>query len=238
MTVTRKGQIDEVLDACYPSLQDGTAAFAASVVDKLLQLKVKFPLLEYAACCVSEKLPADQHLPFCDAIAAAQTEGGNVVLGIMLQRRLAAHREEAWTKAAEYIAAGEEWYVSDLIGERVFGYSLRYEPAPTLKAFHQLKQHDSFWVVRSLGAGSHWAIKKGLEAKHVTKVFAFLLSLSNAKEHQVKTGIGWAAKTTAKFHPSIIAQNEEALAATSVGNWFRKKVAIGLERHQHFQGNP
>ena len=55
---------------------------------------------------------------------------------------------------------------------------------------------------------------------------------------EIRQGIGWAAKTTARFHPDIIANfNNEIQDSSAVANWFRKKIEIGLNRNKHAQRN-
>ena len=156
-------------------------------------------------------------------------------MGKMLQLRLDEHYTESLQKAAAYIAEGQAWYVSDLIGERVFGVALLSFPKKSLKALYKLSDHPSHWVLRSLGAGSHYAVKKGLEKEWVEKLFQFLLSLASHKNREVRRGIGWAAKTTGRFHPEIIKRfKEEIQDAAKVDNWFRSKVKMGLERNAYY----
>ncbi|PHN08120.1 DNA alkylation repair protein [Flavilitoribacter nigricans] len=237
--ITRKGEILAALEkVCAAYREQGPAEAVACCETEMLQHKVKFPLLETFTRGLYECLPETEQLAFCDRIAALRTIGGNVLLGIMLQERLTAHFLPSFGKAAEYIAAGEQWYVCDIIGERVFGYALLHQPERTLPELERLARHPSFWVVRSLGAGSHYAIKKGLEKTAVRRVFALLLSLCNTRNKEVRQGVGWAAKTTARFHPDIIAENRLRIQnEDQVPGWFRTKIKIGLARHQHAQGD-
>ena len=72
-------------------------------------------------------------------------------------------------------------------------------------------------------------------------VFASLIVVGckdNSKEKEVRQGIGWAAKTTAKFHPDIIQQYQSEIHnQEKVANWFRRKIQIGLERHEYAKRN-
>ncbi|MBI3135159.1 MAG: DNA alkylation repair protein [Bacteroidetes bacterium] len=192
---------------------------------------MKFPLLEYGACRLYETIPEKEQLSICDQIAERNTLGGNVILGIILQKRLENHFAESFEKAATYIEHGAEWYVTDIIGERVFGVALLTHFTKAIPELKKLSHHKSNWVVRSIGPGAHYAIKKGLPEQHVKQLFELLLSLKKTTDFHVKTGIGWAAKTTAKFHPAII--QLFAAEIESAGPWFRTKVRIGLERHAY-----
>lgn len=235
--ITRKTEINEAFERMSEVYrQNGLDAVVAQCEKELLQNKVKFPMLEYAAHLLYPLLPEAEQLAFCDRIASLHTIGGNVLLGILLQERLEDHFLPSFAKAAEYIAAGKQWYVCDIIGERVFGFALLHQPERSLPELKNLAQHPSFWVVRSLGAGSHYAIKKGLEKEQVRKVFALLLSMCNTRNKEVRQGVGWAAKTTAKFHPDIITENRRLIEnQNQVPTWFRTKIKIGLARHQYAQ---
>jgi hypothetical protein len=203
---------------------------------QLLSHKVKFPLLEFCAARFHEEIAASDHISFCDEIAALQTEGGNVILGIMLQKRLHSHFEASFRQAARYIAAGEFWYVSDIIGARVFGFGLLRDAEKSILLLQDFAQSESIWVVRAVGAGAHEAIKKGLKKEAVVGVFQLLLSLGNVTDKEIRAGVGWAAKTTAKFHPDVIEKFQHEIEdKKAIGNWFRRKVTIGLDRYEYGQ---
>lgn len=235
--ITRKPEIKAAFESIAETYRrEGLDASVTRLEETLLQHKVKFPLLEYSAELLYDLLSDTEQLIFCDRVAALQTIGGNVILGIMLQKRLESHFDESFQKAADYIAAGEQWYVCDIIGERVFGFALLHWPEQALPEIRELSGHNSYWVVRSIGAGAHYAIKKGLDKHSVGQVFELLLSMCNTRNKEVRQGVGWAAKTTAKFHPDLIQAKQAAIQNTDkVPVWFRTKIKIGLARHQHAQ---
>ncbi len=237
--ITRKSDIRIRLQECLQTYdEEGLIACCDVTYKTLLSHKVKFPLLEFCGEQFYEHLLEIDHIPFCDHIQSLKTEGGNVILGIMLQKRLDHHYEESIQKTTAYIADADMWYVCDIIGERVWGVSLLQTPEKTMAVIEAKTHHESHWVIRSLGAGIHYAIKKGLPKVYVKMLFDLLLTCANTTNKEIRQGIGWAAKTTAKFHPDIIRFRESELNNTqNVANWFRKKVAIGLERHQHAKGN-
>ncbi|MBL0912017.1 MAG: DNA alkylation repair protein [Bacteroidia bacterium] len=212
---------------------EGMQGLLREVQVRLLEVRVKFPLLEFAARHLARLLPAEEHLPFCKGIAAQGTEGGNVLIGILLQEGLEKRYTGSLQQAAVFIAQGNAWYVCDIIGERVWGVALLRYPEKTLPALQELSRHPSELVARSLGAGIHYAVKKGLPATEVRTVFKLLLSLRGSKNQQVKQGIGWAAKTCARFHPEIITHFRKELEAAETPAWFRKKIQIGLERNSY-----
>ncbi len=237
MVITRKSQIKPILKDCFSIYsEDDIESFITHFDSSILQVRVKFPLLEYCAQDLYSHIPIEQQLLFCRKIGALRREGGNVIIGKIIQLRLDEHLEESLNEAVFHIASGEEWYVSDIIGERVFGVGLLQQPEICISFLNKLKDHPSNWVVRSIGSGTHYAIKKGLSYQHANSMFQILLDLSNTKDYQIKRGIGWAAKTTAKFHPEIIYNSSNQLEGDStIGQWFKTKIKIGLARHSYAQ---
>jgi hypothetical protein len=230
-----KPELTEILSA-YRS--GGLNACTDELNARILQRKVKFPILEYCGEILYSTIPEEEQLVLCDRIEAFKTEGGNVVLGILLRKRLTAHFPESFEKAAEYISKAEVWYVCDIIGERVFGVSLLHEPARTIPEIERLAQHRSNMVVRSLGAGVHYAIKKGLGRDDAGRVFGILLSQARTTDKEIRQGVGWAAKTTAKFYPEIIEEHRSTIDNPQLtSDWFRTKIRIGLNRNRYAQGN-
>jgi len=212
---------------------DGQNAFIAVLHSSILKKKVRFPVLEYAAAWLYDTLPVRQHLSITDQITGLKEIGSYILAGIMLQKMLAKQYDKAIAKAVEYIIAGNKWYVCDIIGERVMGYALLTKPEQTLPVLRRLAKHDDKWIVRSVGVAGHYAIKKGLSKEYVQELFELLLSVSNTTDFHTKKGIGWAAKTTAKFHPDIIAKYKNHID-TSAKQWFKTKVKTGLGRSEKY----
>ena len=238
--LTTKTDVKVQLEKCISGYQSSGVSHCVAIIhERILCKKVRFPLLEYCARELHQVLSYADQLKFCDRIEALQTIGGNVIIGIFLQERLSTHFESSLDQAAEYISRADAWYVCDIIGERVFGHALLYHTDKALPLMKHMAQHSSPWVVRSLGAGFHNAIKWGLEAQYVKQLFRLLLTLANNTNKEIKQGVGWAAKTTAKFHPKIIAYFQEQIQdKQTTGNWFRTKVRIGLERNSALNPKP
>lgn len=234
-TITKKSELIFHLNLCLEVYHtSGLEALANEVKSQLLDYKIRFPLLEYCGQVCFRELPSDQHLPFCTLLQEYKTIGENVITGIILQQRLTIDLNESFMKAVEYLEQAHIWYICDIIGERVFGYGLRHYPEVAFPLIRKIVNHPVNWVRRGLGAGFHYAIKKGLNESYSQEVFKLLLTMATSKDKEIRQGIGWAAKTTAKFHPVIIERFSEQIEdPTEVANWFRRKVAIGLERNRH-----
>jgi 3-methyladenine DNA glycosylase AlkD len=184
---------------------------ADGVNHSLLQKKIRFPLLEFAAGELYKSIPGEKQTEFSDKIMALGTIGGNVLAGILLQMRLKDNFDGSHLKAIEYIIKGDRWYVCDIIGERVIGYSLLNYPEKTIPLLRSYTQHPDKWVVRSIGVATHYAVKKGLKKRCVEEVFNILLACAYTTEFHTKKGIGWGVKTISKFHPEITMAHMEQI---------------------------
>lgn len=231
-TITSKKDVQPALQRLFEKKHRATLAI--EVHDELLTKKIKFPVLEFCAHTLSEYVPEGKQIDFLNKISAYRTIGGNVLIGIMLQNRLKKFFSQSMRKAIEYMMHGDEWYVCDIIGERVMGHALLTMPEKTLIVLKKHAKHKNTWVVRSIGVAGHYAIKNGLKKKYVEELFSLLLSLSSETEFHTKTGIGWAAKTTAKFHPDIIRKFEKRLKHPEIKTWFHTKINIGLSRNYKY----
>lgn len=238
-TITRKSDVIPLLQACIQAYQQQNLSACINAVKiHMLDQKIKFPLLEYCGSELHKTLEPQEHISFCTALQKFNTIGENVLTGIILQKRLDKYLSNSFTQATAYLEQAHVWYICDIIGERVFGYGLRHYPTEAFPQIERLSGHSSHWVRRGLGAGIHYAVKKGLDPGHTEKVFKALLTMANGKGKEVRQGVGWAAKTIAKFHPTLIEKYSTQINDSArVQNWFRRKVEIGLKRNQYAKGS-
>lgn len=204
-------------------------ALAKAVNSEILTQKIKFPALEHCAKLIGQSITPTQTYLFCDELIKPRTIGCWVIVGMLLQQRLESDIETNVNQAAHYIINGNEWYVCDIVGERVMGYALLKYPEKMLPILPQLAAHTDKWIVRTVGVAAHYATKKGLQAHHAEEVFKLLLSLANTTDFHTKKGIGWGAKTIAKRHPQIIEKYKaQIFDNANVKRWFITKVNIGI----------
>ncbi|MFT3911942.1 MAG: DNA alkylation repair protein [Ferruginibacter sp.] len=205
--------------------------FIKQINTALLKKKIRFPILEYATREIIKVIPEKEQICFVDSIISLDEIGGNVIAGIVLQERLAKYAMASINKAVEYIIRGDQWYVCDIIGERVMGYALLTDPGKTIPVLRKFAKHPDKWVVRCIGVATHYATKKGLKKNDAEQMFQLLLTLSYTTEFHTKKGIGWAAKTISKFHPGIIAKYKTTIEQDDkIKQWFKTKIKIGLGR--------
>lgn len=232
---TGKHQISTLLQKPILDSLESTQALTDYLHRHLLLHKVKFPLLEYAATLVEQGLNQKQVYTSCAQIHRLNTIGGNVIIGKMLQLQINHDLNSAFKEAAQFMQEGQLWYVSDIIGERVWGFGLLNQPESSIAQLKEFSLHPSTWVVRGIGAGTHYAVKKGLPQSWSEQAFKLLLTLAQRKEHPIKTGIGWAAKTVARYHPEIVNTYQNLWNdPKQCGRWFTSKIEKGLARNQYY----
>lgn len=204
---------------------------AAQIQRTVLAKKVRFPVLEHISSLLYSTVANKKQIKFLDEIAGLNEVGRSVILGKILQLRLQKYFKESLQKAQEYIIEGDKWYVCDIISERVMGYALLKMPEETLPVLKRFSKQSNHWIVRSVGAATHYAVKKGLTKKDSERSFLILLSCASVHHPDIKKGIGWAAKTVAKFHPDIITKYRNDIDTNpEIKQWFKTKIDIGLSR--------
>lgn len=214
--------------------QEGEDAFIRHIHHHLLKAKIRFPLLEHVAFNLCKNIPVKKHYALAGKIMQLNTIGGNVLAGIFLQQKLENDFTRAMTEANRHIVDGDLWYICDIIGERVAGVALLTQPEKTIPFLKKMSKADNKWTVRTVGVATHYAVKKGLHKKYAEEMFSLLITLANTTDFHTKKGIGWAAKTIAKFHPDIIQHHKKELANPEIKTWFRTKIRIGLGRSEKY----
>ena len=235
--ISSKKEIEKIFSEFKNTVRRG--GFHEKIYDDVLQKKIRFPLLENIAEKVFDFIPEKNQIEFCKNIIDFKTIGGNVIAGIILQKRMKNNFEESQYYAIEFMNTGNEWYSCDIITERVLGVALLNEPEKMFDVFNiyfssgKNKTYSKFkkysgnkWAVRGVGVAAHYAVKKGLQKKYIQPLFELLLSQSKITGHHEKTGIGWGAKTCVKFHNELISLYKNEIA--NAGQWFKAKVKIGI----------
>jgi hypothetical protein len=234
-TITSKKEIKLLCEKTLPFFSEKNPVLFVDELDKnFLKKKIKFPLLEMAARELFAFIPQNYHLKICNEIIELDTIGGNVIIGIVLQMRLKNYLAESFEKACQYINRGNEWYVCDIIAERVMGVALLTQPEEAIPLLKKLAASESNWVVRTVGVATHYAVKKGLKKNYVGQMFLLLLSLAGSADFHIKTGTGWGAKTCVKFYPDLAKKYKEEIESPEVKQWFRTKIKIGLGRSEKY----
>ena len=231
-TITRKSELAPIMAKLVASCQNGLGEVFWNTLQKdVLEHKVKFPLLEQLGETLFRHVPPAQQLYLLDTLVEMDYEGGYVIAGTFLSKIMAKNRPLAFEKAVEYYIKGDKWFVVDIIGHRVHGQGLLDNFAQTFPYIQHNLNHDNDWVKRSAGVAIHLATKWGLPKRQVALLLDLALEYAQSNNYQLQKGVGWAAKTIAKFHPDLI-EKRQILRDPRVGQWFKKKVQIGLSISQ------
>ncbi len=236
--ITSKPAIRSIIEKGLEKYDTGLEkSFIQYIHKELLQKKIKFPLLEYAAKLMADKISAKEQPQIINAIVELNEIGSYVLAGMILQLQLEKGINKPIQQASGYIVFGDVWYVCDIVGERVMGHALLTEPEKTIPILRKLSKDNNKWLVRSVGVATHYATKKGLPKIYADEMFLLLFSLSHTTEFHTKTGVGWGAKTIAKFHPDIISKYRSKIdESKTVRPWFTTKIKIGLGRSEKYAG--
>ena len=210
-----------------------------SVLEKgILAHKVKFPLLEHLAIQIAQKTEPAEQSEIMDWLLEKAYIGSFPIIGKLLQLQLTNGLKHPYEQAIQYIIKGNEWYACDIISERVFGYGTLVDFETSYSFLKNMGDHPNLWIQRAIGIAGHYAVKKGLEKKKAEILFQLMLNHGHKKQLYIKKGIGWAAKTTAKYHPDIIeARMQEIERRKDLSKWFQRKISIGLAMAKKNDGN-
>lgn len=196
--------------------------------NEILAHRVKFPILEYVALELNQTLNTSQIEDLIGKLGATKLESSYPIIGKLLQLQLNDDTSATFNKAIDHIIRADVWYACDIISERVFGEGALRNFEASHDHFLKMGDHDNIWIQRSIGIASHYATKKGLPKAATERLFLLMLRHGYKTSLYIKKGIGWPAKTIARFHPDLIYKHEERIKKTKLSKWFKNKINIGL----------
>lgn len=104
----KKSEIQDLVKHCILKYQsESLGSCIQSVHISILSNKIKFPLLEFVATELFQHIKSVDQLSFLNQIQLRKTIGGNVLTGIMLQKRLKKHFKQTIHKTTEFISAAD-----------------------------------------------------------------------------------------------------------------------------------
>jgi 3-methyladenine DNA glycosylase AlkD len=142
-----------------------------------------------------------------DRIIDYNAMGGFVIVGQALISLLGNDFDQVMEKSREYIAKGDKWYVTDIIGERSIGQALVDHFDRTIPWLSRFLDDENRWVKRSAGVAIHFFSKRVVNEPGKTRRLLDLIEPHiEEKQVDVVKGIGWGLKTIGKHHPDILVQ--------------------------------
>lgn len=228
-TITSKASLAPVISEFSQYANNGDQEGYWQLLNKeVLQHKVKFPVLEYVACEVNAILTREEEDALVNKIAMEKHMSGYPVIGKIIQLRLNEDLQTQYDLAIKHIIQGNEWYVCDIISERVFGEGTLKDFDTSLNLMKDMGKHGNLWIERSIGIGTHYATKKKLPKEQVEQLLLLMIEHAWKTQYFTKKGIGWAGKTIGKYHPELIHKHADLMRETKLSRWFITKVNIGL----------
>jgi len=185
-------------------VQAGRMSAACALLAPVLAERTPFPILGYLGKAIGAG-PLEAVNRFLDRVAAARTEGGWVVIGSALGQQSERDLAGAFSRCHGFIIAGDVWYATDILGERVPGPALVSHWLPALDRLAPWCQDANRWVRRTVGVAVHFWAKRSRGAPEYASQAQELLDLLDPmfeeKDEDAVKGIGWGLKTLGKYYP-------------------------------------
>jgi 3-methyladenine DNA glycosylase AlkD len=154
---------------------------------------------------------------FLAQMAAGKTMGGWAIIGSALRQQLDRDLQGAFERCRSFVIAGDVWYATDILGERVPGPALVQYFEPTLSALAAWRADQNRWVRRTVGVSAHFWAKRSRgamdKAAQAEKLLAFLEPMFGERDMDAIKGIGWGLKTLGRYYPDLTTE------------WLRRQVA-------------
>jgi len=148
-----------------------------------------------------------------DGMIAKKSRGCYVIVGKALSRMLETRFEQACNRARDYIAEGQSFEASDLVGQSVLGAALVKYFDQTLAVLEELSHDESRWVKRAVGAAVQFFSEEVRDPDRTRRLMELTLPLMASQDEVVLKGVGWGLKTIGRYHPQIL----EKFLKTQIG---------------------
>jgi 3-methyladenine DNA glycosylase AlkD len=198
-------------------LQAGRLAEAHRRLRPILESRTPFTLLDRIGGAIGQAdLTAVNE--FLKQMAAGKTMGGWVIIGSALGQQLDRDLQGAFERCRSFVIAGDVWYATDTLGERVPGPALVHDFEPALSRLAAWRQDQNRWVRRTVGVSAHFWAKRSRgapeKAAQAEQLLALLEPMFGEQELDAVKGIGWGLKTLGKYYPDLTSE------------WLRRQVAM------------
>jgi hypothetical protein len=147
-----------------------------------------------------------------------------VVIGSALGQQLDRDLEGALARCRAFVIAGQVWYATDILGERVPGPALVADLEPTLELIAPWREDEDRWVRRGVGVAVHFWAKRSHGAPELSRqagaLLDFLEPMFEEWELDAAKGVGWGLKTLGRHYPDLVA------------SWLEQQVVGHQRRHR------
>jgi 3-methyladenine DNA glycosylase AlkD len=216
----------------------GRIAQAYEMLSPILTQKTPFCLLDVIGTemgCASLR-PVNA---FLEHIAADKTMGGWVVTASALAQQLPYDLPGAFLRCRRYVVAGDVWYTTDILGERVPGPALMADFDQALAHLAPWRTDENRWVRRTVGVAVHFWAKRSRGVAEFSIQAEHLLVILEPKFEECDTdaikGIGWGLKTIGKHYPDLLVEWLGIQSSRSHRALMMKKALTYLSSEQRVQ---
>jgi hypothetical protein len=189
-------------------VQAGQPQEAYDLLAPVLARRTPFRLLGLIGEAIGARALEDVNA-FLDRVASERAEGGWVVIGKALGQQLDRDFTGAFHRCRAYIIAGDVWYCTDILAERVPGPALVADFGPALNLLTPWRADESAWVRRAVGVAVHFWAKRSRGARDLQPQARALLSLLAPMfeewDMDAVKGVGWGLKTLGRHYPDLVA---------------------------------
>ena len=222
-----------IAERCAEAINDEDLEEFWNVLNPVLDAKVPFPLLDEIGKRLGEagRNHKSNYFGVFDKIIATDKMGGYVIVGQALAAFLETELEASIRKAAEVIARGQEWYVCDIVGERVLGQALVSYFDSAVSVLEQMTVSEDQGVRRSIGVAVHFfAKRRPKDVERTKRLLALLALLVDDRRVFVVKGVGWGLKTIGRHQPKLIEDYlEETLEKKKISRLMLRKATTYLD---------
>jgi hypothetical protein len=202
-------EADELGERLATLLRVKHTAQAYTLLAPVLAQRTPFALLDRIGRAVGAESPPVVNA-LLEEIADRKTEGGWVVIASALGQQLRRDRVGAFKRCRKYVIAGDVWYATDILGERVPGPALVTDFAPVLALLEPWREDANRWVRRTVGIAVHFWVKrshaKPESSQQAKTLLNFLKPMFEEQEIDAIKGIGWGIETLGKHYPVLVSE--------------------------------
>ncbi len=215
-------QADELGQHVAVLVQNNQIAQAYALLAPTLAQRTSFSLLDRIGKVVGA-VPLPAANAFLQRVADGKTMGGLPIIGSALAQQLDRDLSGALARCRDFVIAGDTWYATDILGERVPGSTLVTRFEQTLPILVAWRADENRWVRRCIGVAVHvWAKRARGAVEYVPQVIKLLELLAPMfveRELDAIKGIGWGLKTLGRYYPDLTAAWLEQQVAEHRGGY-------------------
>jgi hypothetical protein len=204
-------------------VQAGQVGEACALLTPVLAVRTPFRLLDH----IGEPIglgPVPEVNAFVEHITAGKTMGGWVVVGTALRQQLGRDLAGVLDRCHRYVALGDTWYATDILGERVPGPALVDDIEQALPLLAPWRGDDNRWVRRAVGVAAHFWAKRSRgrpeSGPQAGTLLAFLEPMFEEWDIDAVKGVGWGLKTLGRHYPDLVT------------DWLARQVVVRKRRHR------